>query len=382
MANKSKKSILICSPYLDNIGGTEIEAMLTALYFFDKNQYDTVSIFTPQKSKNKFLKKIIGRKNIRIIYYPIFFNFKIVLIFNKLLKKVGIKTHFLEYLYWGFISIKYDSFFVLTYTNCSYFFPLFKFYNDKKKYIAKITMWHYEQLPQFQIPIYSRFNNIIVFNDEQRLFWIENNLLKNIMCLDIMILNESNLLNLPTKTFEKDHLIFGYLGRISREKNIEDTILLVQFLNNKKPQSSKLLIQGEGDILYLQELELLITKSNLKDFVEIKNKFIDPLETHFFYERVDVFLVTSVIEGGPMTALEAVAGGCCVLGYNIGAMQARFGSFPYVVNHNFDMLCHSTLSFLNLSKYEKQSIVKEFRDFYKSELSNSTKAFKLSQLFQ
>ncbi|SHG11603.1 Glycosyltransferase involved in cell wall bisynthesis [Flavobacterium micromati] len=376
------KNLLVASPYLNNIGGTEIEALIMAVYFYNTNSFKTVTIFTPLICKNKFFKEIIGSKNIRILHYPIFFNSKSVLFLNKIFKKSGLKIHFLEYFYWMIISIKYNSFFLLTYTNCSYFFPLFNFYNEKKKYIAKITMWHYKQLPPSQKNIYSKFNNIIVFNEEQKLFWIEKNLLRKTICMDIMIFNEPNLLNLPPKKFEKDYLVFGYLGRISREKNIVDMLFLIDFLNNQNNKKCKLIIQGDGDISYLEDLELLIDKLNLKNFVEFNRNFINPLQTHFFYERVDVFLVTSTSEGGPMTALEAVAGGCCVLGYNIGAMQARFGSFPYVVNHNFDMLCHSTLSFLNLSKYEKQSIVKEFRDFYKLELSNSTKAFKLSQLFK
>jgi glycosyltransferase involved in cell wall biosynthesis len=374
------KKLLVTTPFLNNIGGTEIEAVLTAIHFYDTNQFRKVTIFSPRKTGSLLFKEIVKQRKIQFLHYPAFFNFKTIIFLNTILKKFGLKTPFLESFFWFFVSLRFSNFFVLTYPGCIYFFPLFKFYNKNKKYVAKITMWHFKQLSEEHHAVYDKFTKILVFNDEQRLFWKLKNLLKKVVPLDIMILNEDKLLGLTQRTFEQD-LVFGYLGRISREKNLDEMILLIDFLNNKNKKKTKLIIQGSGDPAYLQELEALVLKYNLYNFVTFNKEFISPLQTHTFYQEIDVFLVTSKIEGGPMTSLEAVAAGCYVMGYNIGAMQDRFQQFPYVVNQSFYSLRNSALYFLNLTTFEKNIALNELRKFYVSKLSNTTKGFKLNQLF-
>jgi glycosyltransferase involved in cell wall biosynthesis len=381
LISRNKNSI-VCTPFLDNIGGTEIEAVLTAMHFYDSNQYKKVAIFSPRKGNVPLFKEIIEGRNISFLNYPTFFNSKSVLFLNRILKKSGVKTPLLESVFWFFISLQYSHFFILTYPGSSYFFPLFQFYKKNKKYVAKITMWHFQQLSKVHQVVYDKFTTILVFNEEQQLFWKQSNLLKKTVALDIMILNETKLLSLPQRVFQQDVLTFGYLGRISREKNLEDMILLLDFLNNKNQKKCKLIIQGSGELAYLQELELLVVKCNLSPFVTFKKEFISPIQTHTFYSLIDVFLVTSKIEGGPMTSLEAAAAGCYVMGYEIGAMQDRFGSFPNVVNQNYKSLCDSALAFLNLPTFEKNSILNEFREFYISKLSNASKGQQLNQFFK
>ena len=127
MINRSKNSI-VCTPFLDNIGGTEIEAVLTAMHFYDSNQYKKVAIFSPRKGNASLFKEIIEERNISFLNYPAFFNSKSVFFLNRILKKLAIKTPLLESVFWFFISLQYTHFFILTYPGCVYFFPLFKFY--------------------------------------------------------------------------------------------------------------------------------------------------------------------------------------------------------------------------------------------------------------
>lgn len=379
------KKLLVTTPFLDNIGGTEIEAVLTALHFYDTHQYKKVAIFSPRKGNASLFKEIIEERNISFLNYPAFFNSKNVFFFNRILKKLGIKTPLLESVYWFFISLQYTHFFILTYPGCVYFFPLFRFYNPHKKYLAKITMWHFTLLSTAHQLVYKKFHKIIVFNGNQETFWKEKNALSNVKCLDIMIFNEEKLVTIPALTeqsFSNDAMCFGYLGRIAREKNIDDMILLIDFLNNKNQKKCKLIIQGDGDLSYLHELQTLVLKCQLDDFVIFRIGFVAPNQTHEFYSKIDVLLVTSTHEGGPMTSLEAAASGRYVMGYNIGAMQDRFGSFPYVVNTNFNSLCDSALAFLNLTTFEKLAITNEFRHYYISKLSNATKGQQLNHLFE
>ena len=379
---KKKNNIIVCVPFLNHIGGTELEAILTAVHFYDSKHYSKVAIFSPTKNNVSIFKEVIGERNISFLHYPTFFGIKSISFLNKALKKVGLRTSFFEYLYWLYHSTQYKKFFILTYPGCVYFFPLFQFYNSRKKYVGKITMWHFKELPLEHNVIYDKFNVILVFNEQQKEFWEQKMHLKTTKALDIMILNEKNLLKIPEKSFENRIPVFGYLGRISKEKNLEDMINLIDFLNTNHQIRCKLIIQGEGDLIYYEKLKILILKRNLSHFIDLNYDFISPLQTHRFYELIDVFLVTSKIEGGPMTALEAAAAGCYVLGYEIGAMQERFGKFPGVVNNSFESLCNSALELLNMNATERKIFLQAFRDFYITKLSNADKGYKLNQFFE
>lgn len=380
-----KNRVVVCSPFLQSIGGTELEAVLTAVHFYDSNRYHQVALFSPQQCNRELVDLLIENRSISFLHYPAFFSSPLGLFLNRFFKKLGFQKPFLETFYWFFISLRYTHFFVLTYPGCMYFFPLFTFYNPHKKYLAKITMWHFTLLSTAHQLVYKKFHKIIVFNGNQETFWKEKNALSNVKCLDIMIFNEEKLVTIPALTeqsFSNDAMCFGYLGRIAREKNIDDMILLIDFLNNKNQKKCKLIIQGDGDLSYLHELQTLVLKCQLDDFVIFRIGFVAPNQTHEFYSKIDVLLVTSTHEGGPMTSLEAAASGRYVMGYNIGAMQDRFGSFPYVVNANFNSLCDSALAFLNLTTFEKLAITNEFRHYYISKLSNATKGQQLNHLFE
>ncbi|RTY92270.1 glycosyltransferase [Flavobacterium sp. GT3R68] len=376
------KSLLIAAPYLDNIGGTEIEAVTTAVHFWDSGEYNKVTLFSPEKINAELFLDMIGTRAITYLKYPSFFKTQWVGLFNRLFYKMGASLNCSEYLFWKYNSVKFDDFFILTYPKSTYFFPIIKNKSQLKKYIAKITMWQFEPLPSAHIPYYKKLRNIIVFNREQKYFWQSKNQLKNTVSLDIMIPNEKQLLEANPFDFNKANLTFGYLGRISREKNIEDMLYLLDFLNNKHNRNCKLIIQGKGEETYVKEINTLIKELSLTETVTLENEFLSPTNTHYFFEKIDIFLVTSKNEGGPMTALEAAACGRMVMGYDIGAMKERFGHLPYMVNTNFDELCTSVLNFMDLEPFAKSNLLSEVRNHYIVSLSNSNKGNALLNLFK
>lgn len=377
-----KKNILIATPFIENIGGTEIEAFSTAIHLYDSQEFNEIIIFSPKKNNQSLFVEMIEERKIQIINYPTFFSTKIVAVIDFFFRKIGLKCKISEYLFWLYWHLKVDVFFVLTYPKAVYFFPILEHTKKSKKYIAKITMWQFTNLPQNHFQYYNKFDKIIVFNEEQRVFWNDSLGLKNTISRDILISNENNLLELQERNIlSNDEIVFGYLGRISREKNLEDMILLIDFLNNKNHKKCKLIIQGNGDVAYLQELELLVTKHNLSHFVTFKKEFISPTKTHSFYQNIHVFLVTSKLEGGPMTALEAAAASCYVIGYNIGAMEERFNNKQFIVNQNFEELCVSTLKFVNLPEIDIMNLIKDLRNYYIQKLSNNSKILNLKKLF-
>lgn len=379
-----KASLLIATPYLNRIGGTEIEAVVTAVHLYDSNFYKNIFIFTPKELNTKSFENIIGNRNIKFIQYPKLFSSKLASVINQFFFKIGFLSFTLEYIFWKYKSINISNFFILTYTKSSYFFPILKAVSSTKKVVGKVTMGVFTVLPNSYRDFYENFSDIIVFNNKQKDFWTKTYGFKQMVSLDIMVPNESDLLKIPLKGYENNtNLVFGFLGRVASEKNILDMILLLDFLNNKKGFRCKLIIQGEGtDHVYKEQLYKKVAEFELSGFVTFNNYFIDPSETYEFYKKIDVFLVTSFWEGGPITALEAVAAGRFVLGYDIGAMRERFGAFPHVVNKDFTELCASTLAIMNMTFNEKEKFLKKMREDYVLRLKNESKLNTLIELFK
>lgn len=376
------KRILIATPYLNNLGGTEIEAVNTAVNLYDSLLYQKIILFSPKSANKTVFQNIIGDRKISFLTYPIFFSSSFVDLINRIFFKFGCRFKISECIYWKFMNNKIFTFFILTYPKCSYFFPILKTAAASKKIIGKITMGQFDLLPQNHLNFYRRFDSIIVFNDKQKDFWLSNYPFNQVLAMDIMIPNEINLLKVnPIKPADNNNLVFGFLGRISKEKNILDMLMLLNFLNNKNMLQCKLIIQGEGDAEYINKLISNIKEMNLTEFVIFNNWFIDPMLTHQFFDKIDIFLVTSTWEGGPITSLEAVAAGRIVLGYDIGAMSDRFGKFPYLVNKNFEELCKSTLEIINMDYSERNDLVLKIKDYYYTSLSNQQKSKALIAVF-
>lgn len=368
------KSLVICVPYLNSIGGTEVEALMTAVGVYDKNIFNKITLFSPTKINISLFKNMVGERKIAFLTYPIFFSNQFMNLINRLFFKLGFKFKVFEFLFWKYHGLKFSTFFILTSTKSTYFFSIIKSISVNKKVIGKITMGLFTPLLKSYLEFYERFNKIIVFNDKQKEFWDKSYNFKQIVTLDIMIPNESNLLNMPLRrNMDEKNLVFGFLGRVSSEKNIMDMIFLIDFLNNKNNLYCKLIIQGEGDAIYLGELHKKVVTLKLSNFVFFNSWFVDPLLNREFYEKIDVFLVTSFWEGGPITSLEAAAAGRLILGYDVGAMDDRFKLFPFMINKNFNELCYSALEIVKMDSRERSKFISKIRSHYSQNLNNNKK---------
>jgi glycosyltransferase involved in cell wall biosynthesis len=368
------QNLLITTPYLNTVGGTEVETITTASYLYDTGVYQNVSIFSPTKIDLDKFYKLIGSREINVFTYPSFFSNPMVKFVDRIFFKLGFRYSFFEYFYWKYMSIRISTFFILAYPKCVYFFSIIDAVSVSKKVIGKITMGQFDIIPDKYKIFYNRFNSIIVFNDKQRDFWVSKYQFNNVFALDIMIPNEVNLLKV--NSFQKEGTksrVFGFLGRIAKEKNILDMILLLDFLNNTNDLHCKLIIQGIGDYDYCNELAEKVKELKLLEYITFNDFEVDPLNTHDFFKKIDIFLVTSISEGGPITALEAAAAGRIVLGYDIGAMSNRFAKFPFLVNRNFKELCHSAITIVNMKSQDQFDLALKIKENYKKELSNRLK---------
>jgi glycosyltransferase involved in cell wall biosynthesis len=131
----------------------------------------------------------------------------------------------------------------------------------------------------------------------------------NYCIIDQCSLNEK-LLNLPIETGTS--LRFGFLGRFSEEKGIMDLIDYVIKCNDLI-----LYLVGDGE----QKADVLrkIENVNTIRYLGVLNN--EDLE--MFFEKIDVLIIPSKEETGPLVGLEAMAAGKIIMSTKVGAMMER-----------------------------------------------------------
>jgi glycosyltransferase involved in cell wall biosynthesis len=107
---------------------------------------------------------------------------------------------------------------------------------------------------------------------------------------------------------------FGYLGKLTPEKGIE---LLLDMFGARKDGGWELLVAGEGDESYCQELHRRYATLEERNAIRFLG-WTDPLE---FFPQIDVLVVPSLWqEPLPRVILEAYAYGVPVIGSRRGGI--------------------------------------------------------------
>jgi len=112
----------------------------------------------------------------------------------------------------------------------------------------------------------------------------------------------------------EDDFIILYLGRLHPKKRPEDVVkafaIVAQRISN-----AKLVIAGKG--IEEKKLKKLAAELNLEDKV-IFTGFVSDDEKWDLLKRCDIFVLPSIIEGHPITLIEAMACGKPVIATNVG----------------------------------------------------------------
>lgn len=180
----------------------------------------------------------------------------------------------------------------------------------------------------------------------------------NVKIVDQTTLVEKSLLELPIKKLDK--LTFGFIGRFSIEKGI------VELLKTFKSLNSNLIIAGSGPLL--PEVMSLLSK-NIVYIGEIDTNIIAS-----FYDKIDVLVLPSLEEAGPLVGIEAMASGKLILSTRVGAMPDRLKDTKN--NFWFDLendksLEEGVIKIENLDKEEVFAIREELRKRYNTNYSNN-----------
>ena len=130
---------------------------------------------------------------------------------------------------------------------------------------------------------------------------------KKIIKVDQTSLQEQLLLNLTISSKEK--LVYGYLGRFSAEKGILELMEIFNTLNDQ------LIVAGSGPL----SKEVNQLKSDNITILPL----ISPDNISDYFKKIDVLIIPSHEEAGPLVGIEAMAAGKIILSTKVGAMEER-----------------------------------------------------------
>lgn len=202
----------------------------------------------------------------------------------------------------------------------------------------------------FSIVVHS-FSNATIF---------KNNNLINFNIIDQTTLLEKSLLKIQIS--KNKNLTYGYIGRFSNEKGI------VELLESFEKLNKKLIICGDGPLL---ETVNFYCENN--SFLENVGK-IPSNQIADFFKKIDVLIIPSFEESGPLVGIEALAAGKLIVSTKVGAMMDRL----YNTNNQFWFDIDNTTSLIetlveieNLDIDLRIAIRKELRELYRHKYSQN-----------
>lgn len=158
-------------------------------------------------------------------------------------------------------------------------------------------------------------------------------------------------LNIEDKDF-----VYGYIGRLTLEKGIED--MIYAFAGWNKP-NTKVLIIGNGEEDYIENLKALIDKLNLNHIISLHPAIaFDDIPAYFQILDVSILLShTTPIwkEQFGRVLVESMAAGTPVIGSDSGAIPLVIGKAGYIVIEKDILAIREALieAYDNKSKYKK-----------------------------
>lgn len=106
-------------------------------------------------------------------------------------------------------------------------------------------------------------------------------------------------------SFEKNAIILGNIGRLSKRKNIDVIVESLKFL----PDNYKLALWGKWEVGFDKVVNKVIDQNKLS----LRVKYLGPVsyfEIDKAYRAIDIFLLPSSYEGLPKVVVEALSTGC------------------------------------------------------------------------
>lgn len=155
-----------------------------------------------------------------------------------------------------------------------------------------------------------------------------------------------NSVNLP-KIKKEDYELkmnIGMVGRLTHQKNPLEFIKLAMHFHTTQNKNVKFILLGGGFHDHLKpEIDCFIKKHSMDEYFEIK-PWDDKSSMHLFYTELDLFILTSLFEGMPLSLLEAMSYGLPCIASNVdGNTDAITNGNTGILYSNFDELVKGTI---------------------------------------
>lgn len=149
--------------------------------------------------------------------------------------------------------------------------------------------------------------------------------------------------------------VFLIIGRISKEKNFDETLAYINsFINKYNYEKVKVLVVGDGP--YLEELKKECDNLNMNQYVSFLGK-VPHEEVSKYYAISDVFINSSITETQGLTYLEALASNTIVLARKADFLEGVIidNESGFIYKNKNDFIKH-LVTILNLSNSDKERI--------------------------
>ena len=318
-----KKNVLIVGP-IGDFGGREVEVNIIARAL--ENDFNVSILSTGYMTDDSFALRNLKETKWDSVPKKINTN-NIFLYFFSLLSKIRNKGKLKNYAYLNNLvskklfdlnklyqkeiekKINESNLVILCMQLTSKFLPeIVVFCNEKKIPCLVRTTGTIKQLTESEAS-FLRKVNLFIHHSENNANKLNKQINLPYVSIDQCALNESQLLALQVKS--NNNLRFGYLGRLSEEKGI---LPIADFFSKT---SLPFIIAGDGD-QKIQLLEIIANKSNCEFMGSVSNE-----DLALFFDAIDVLIIPSYEESGPLVGLEAMAAGKIIISTKVGAMQER-----------------------------------------------------------
>lgn len=176
---------------------------------------------------------------------------------------------------------------------------------------------------------------------------------------------QKDFLEIPSPNPKR--VVFGSVSRLDFGKNFEVVFEALKILKNQG-EKPKFLLFGDGQ--ELQKLKQLSASLEIDSIIDFRGA-IKFEERRSVYSELDVFLMCSLVEGGPVTILEAMAAGRPAISTNVGDVRNRIesGFNGYILDSPIDAveLAEKMRKYLNQpdliiqhGKNSRSKLLKEF----------------------
>ena len=174
---------------------------------------------------------------------------------------------------------------------------------------------------------------------------------ENAISIEKFLFDENERETIRSELGLDDAIVLGHVGRLEKVKNQKFLIEMFEAFY-KKHQNAVLMIIGKGKLE--KELKALAQKKGLDGSI----LFLGQQENiEKYYQAMDIFTLTSLYEGFPLTLIEAQAAGLpCVVSDRIGRESDLSGNIQYLpINGEIDKWCISIEKALHMIREKKVS---------------------------